>query len=304
MPVALLSKYVILTLFAASVAYVHLRGRVRHGLFRQLSDHSTFLAPVNLPLFLFSEVPAQPYHDPRQFPELAILRDNWQTIRDEGLRLLDDGYVRAASGYNDAGFNSLFRSGWKRFFLKWYEDPLPSAQAMCPKTVELLRQAPSVHAAMFTLLPPGAKLVTHRDPFAGSLRYHLGLSTPNSQDCYIVVDGERYHWRDGEDVVFDETYIHTAENKTNQTRLILFCDIERPVRTRIVRAFNHFMCSRVMKAAATQNVEGERVGVINKLFGYVYHVRLLGKRLKAWNRKVYYAVKYALFGGLFYLIFF
>jgi beta-hydroxylase len=257
-----------------------------------------------MPLYLFSKVPAKPFHDPRQFPELSILRDNWQTIRDEGMKLLDEGYVRAASGYNDAGFNSLFRSGWKRFYVKWYEDPLPSAQQLCPQTVALLQQVPSVHAAMFTLLPPGAKLVAHRDPYAGSLRYHLGLSTPNSPDCYISVDGEHYHWRDGEDVVFDETYIHVAENKTDQTRLILFCDVERPVYTPIVRAFNHFMCSHVMKAAATQNVEGERVGAINKLFGYVYHVRLWGKRLKAWNRQVYYAVKWAIFGGLIYLIFF
>jgi hypothetical protein len=30
------------------------------------------------------------------------------------------------------------------------------------------------------LLPPGGDLA-HRDPFAGSLRYHLGLSTPNSE---------------------------------------------------------------------------------------------------------------------------
>jgi beta-hydroxylase len=27
------------------------------------------------------------------------------------------------------------------------------------------------------------------------------------------VDGQRYSWRDGESVVFDETYIHYAENK-------------------------------------------------------------------------------------------
>jgi len=305
MPAALLSpKLFILAFFIASAIYVHLRGRVRHRFTRQLTDHSTFFAPINVPLYLFSKVPAKPYHDPRGFPELSLLRENWQTIRDEGMRLLDEGHVRAAASYNDVGFNSFFRSGWKRFYLKWYEEPLPSARELCPKTVELLQRVPTVHAAMFTLLPPGSKLVKHRDPYAGSLRYHLGLYTPNSEDCYIVVDGERYHWRDGEDIVFDETYIHTAENKTDQTRLILFCDVERPVHTRIVRAFNHFMCSSVMKAAATQNVPGERVGVVNKIFGYVYHIRLVGKRLKAWNRKVYYAVKYALFGGLIYLIFF
>ena len=43
---------------------------------------------------------------------------------------------------------------------------------------------------MFAVLPPGGKLGAHRDPFAGSLRYHLGLVTPNSDKCRILVDGQ------------------------------------------------------------------------------------------------------------------
>ncbi len=39
---------------------------------------------------------------------------------------------------------------------------------------------------------------------------------------------QRYSWRDGESVVFDETYIHYAENKTDQNRIIFFADVERP----------------------------------------------------------------------------
>ncbi|MGT2494830.1 aspartyl/asparaginyl beta-hydroxylase domain-containing protein [Cupriavidus basilensis] len=31
--------------------------------------------------------------------------------------------------------------------------------------------------------------------FAGSLRYHLGLATPNDDRCFIEVDGERHSWR-------------------------------------------------------------------------------------------------------------
>jgi beta-hydroxylase len=34
------------------------------------------------------------------------------------------------------------------------------------------------------------------------------------------------------------------------------------------------------------------------VFGYVYQVRLAGKRMKAWNKRVYYAVKYLLIGGI------
>jgi hypothetical protein len=80
-------------------------------------------------------------------------------------------------------------AGRKRFYLKWYDDFLPSAGSLCPKTVELLNAIPSVHGAMFAMLPPGGKLGAHRDPFAGSLRYHLGLVTPNSNKCRILVDG-------------------------------------------------------------------------------------------------------------------
>ena len=150
-----------------------------------------------------------------QLPELAQLRDNWQVMRDEALALMGEGQIRAATGHNDLGFNSFFKEGWKRFYLKWYGAPLPSAQALCPKTVALVESLPSVNAAMFALLPPGGKLNRHRDPFAGSLRYHLGLSTPNSDACRIFIDGEPYSWRDGEDVLFDETFIHSAENKTD-----------------------------------------------------------------------------------------
>jgi beta-hydroxylase len=54
----------------------------------------------------------------------------------------------------------------------------------------------------------------------------------------------------------------------------------------------------IINESATQNEEGERVGWLNRVFGYVYHVRLLGKRMKAWNKRVYYAVKYLVIGGI------
>ena len=214
LPPLLAPKYLILATFIGTGLYIHLRGRVKHKLFRQLTDHSTVMAPYNTLMYLFSTVPAKPYADVDQFPELAGLKDNWKMIRSEDLKLFDEGYIRAAAKYNDVGFNSFFRTGWKRFYLKRHDDFLPSAKTLYPKTATLLAGIPSVNAAMFALLPPGSKLVSHRDPFAGSLRYHLGLVTPNSEKCYIVVDGESYYWRDGEAVMFDETYIHYAENQT------------------------------------------------------------------------------------------
>ena len=291
-------KVVIAALFVASALYVHLRGRVRHGFARQLTDHSTFLAPINALLYLSSKVPARPYLDPADFPELAPLQANWQTIRDEALQLYSGGRITVATGYNDVGFNSFFKTGWTRFYLTWYGESLPSALAACPQTMALLQSIPSIKAAMFAVLPPGATLPRHRDPYAGSLRYHLGLRTANSPACYIDVDGERRHWRDGEVLMFDETFIHFARNDTDVQRVILFCDVERPLNNPLARAFNRLVRATMMNASASANVPGERIGGVNRLFSRVIGIRLWGKRLKARSRFWYYALKYAVLAAL------
>ncbi len=88
--------------------------------------------------------------------------------------------------------NFFFKYGWKRFYLKWYGFEHPSVLASCPKAVTILKKVQCIKAAMFAELPPKGKLNPHRDPFAGSLRYRLGLFAPNSEKCYIDVDGKRY----------------------------------------------------------------------------------------------------------------
>jgi len=303
LPNLLTPQFLVVYAFLASALYVHFRGRTRHPFYRQLTDHSTFMAPYNMLMYLFSAVPNRPFVDVGRFPELRKLTDNWQTLRQEALQLQDEGYIRAASGYTDLGFNSFFRHGWKRFYVKWYDTPLPSAKALCPKTVALIESIPSVNAAMFAVLPPGGNLGRHRDPFAGSLRYHLGLSTPNSENCRIFVDGQPYHWRDGEAVVFDETFMHWAENKTDQPRVILFCDVERPLTNRVITWINHWFEKTVIRASQTENVEGDRIGVLNRIFSVVFYLRVPGQALKRWNRTAYYMTKWTLLFALLYLLY-
>jgi len=259
-------KFIVLYVLLFSTLYVHFRGKERRSLLRQIGDHNTLIAPYNLFMYWFSAVQPKPILSVADFPELAALRDNWRTIRDEALQLMSQGQITAATAQNDLGFSSFFKTGWKRFYLKWYDAPLPSAQAHCPKSVALVEAIPGLHAAMFAVLPPGGKLNTHRDPFAGSLRYHLGLSTPNDDACRIYIDGNMYSWRDGQDIVFDETYLHSAANDTNQTRIILFCDVERPLHTPIVRGINRFISNTLIRAAATQNLPTETVGLLNRLY--------------------------------------
>ncbi|QIM71816.1 lipid A hydroxylase LpxO [Bordetella trematum] len=296
-------KWFILALFIVTAIVVHYRGRVRHRFSRQVLDHSTFTAPINVFMYAFSGVPNQPYLDLKLFPEVKVLMDRWEDIRAEAEQLFGDGHIKASDKYNDAGFNSFFKSGWKRFYLKWYDTDHPSARALCPVTTELVGRIPGMKAAMFTALPPGSRLPRHRDPYAGSLRFHMGLMTPNSPDCYISVDGQNYYWRDGEAVIFDETYIHYAENKTDQNRIILFCDLQRPMKYRWAQAVNSFFGAILLRAAASPNQEGDRTGGINRIFGAVYAVRRFGKGIKKKNKTLYYVLKWLLVIGIFALIF-
>lgn len=179
-------QFLVVWAFVGSAIAVHFRGKVRLGFWRQVSDHSTLMAPYNVLMYLFSAVPNRPILRLDSVPELTLLRDNWQVIREEALALFAQGQIKAADKYNDWGFNSFFRTGWKRFYLKWYEQALPSAVANCPKTVALLNAIPTVKGAMFANLPSGGRLVQHRDPYAGSLRYHLGMLVPKTAgDCRI-----------------------------------------------------------------------------------------------------------------------
>ena len=292
---SLAAKVSVLLLFAGSILYVHLRGKARLPVLRQFVNHSALFAPYNALMYLFSGVPSKPYLDRSKFPELDVLRDNWETIRDEAMHLFDEGYIRAAEKNNDAGFGSFFKKGWKRFYLKWYDKSLPSADLLCPNTVALLSRIPKVRGAMFALLPGNSHLNPHRDPFAGSLRYHLGLSTPNSDDCRIFVDGQVYAWRDGEDVMFDETYVHWVKNETEKTRVILFCDIERPLSNHVMTRINRWISGLLGRATAPQNVEDERVGGINRIYAWSrsFSDTFSGviKRWKRRNPSVYRALK-------------
>jgi len=282
----------LIVLFLLSALIVHLRSHVRLKLRKQLGGHAMVFAPYNLLMYAFSAVPAGAFPDRNRFTAVDALRDNWQAIRDEAAGLFDQGHIRAALKGDDASFNSFFKAGWKRFYVKWYGEPLPSAQKLCPRTVELVNRIPGVKAAMFALLPPDAKLNPHRDPFAGSLRYHLGLITPNSRDCRIIVDGKEYFWRDGEDVIFDETCVHWAENRTDTTRVILFCDLERPLRSRVMTWINHHVSNFMGAITASPNEASEPTGAINRLFAALRRRREKNHAFKQRHRTLFKTMKF------------
>ena len=60
----------------------------------------------------------------------------------------------------------------------------------------------------------------------------------------------------------------------------------------------------MLAATVTKNIEGDKVGLLNKMFAFFYQIRIVGKKIKAYNRTLYYILEYAIYVLLIYGIFF
>ncbi len=116
---------------------------------------------------------------------------------------------------------------WKVLFLKIYGKDINRNILSFPRTTALLKNR-KIKTAMFSRLEPNSHILPHRGPYKGVLRYHLGLIIPKEyNECGIRINNKDYHWQIGESLLFDDTYIHEAWNNTEESRIILFLDIER-----------------------------------------------------------------------------
>lgn len=281
-----------------SIAYVYRwRGRTRYASLTQYLRKSwPIFAPLNCVLYMNTLPWARgPVLEAASVPNLSLLRDNWEVIRDEALALRSEGAFEKAkaagsAGSYDVGFRTFFKRGWSKFYLQWYGTTHRSAQRSCPQTVALLNRIPEVKGAMFTILPPGGELTLHADPLACSLRYHLGLQTPNADACMIEVDGVRLSWRDGQDFIFDETYPHQAHNGTDENRLILMCDVARPLNP-FGRAFNA-VYRLLAGGTLVPNTEEDKRGPVSAIFATLAPVRARSLELKRTNPRRYKALKH------------
>lgn len=279
----------ILLAYIGSIVFIRTRNRESLALKRQLSDFSTFMVPFNIPAYLLSKVPTTAFLDQSHFPAVKVLEDNWEEIRAEALALYENGHIAIK---DDLPASSFYKDNrWTSFYLKVYDSDIPSARELAPKTLALIDQVPGMNLALFACLNPGKKLNSHHDPFAYTVRYSLGLSTPNSDESGLVVNGEDYHWMDGEGVLFDETYCHKAYNRSETPRIILMTDIDRPLKSKLIQKL-YFLFGRFFNSLfAIDNIDSSKSGFGNKIGKYLNHYKAALKRFKRWNKPLYVATK-------------
>lgn len=169
------------------------------------------------------------FFEPADFQWVRPLEENWLAIRSELDSLLE--HRDRLPNFQDISKDQITITQddhWKTFFLYGYGYRQDKNCALCPMTAQLVEQVPGMLTAFFSILSPGKHIPPHRGPYKGILRYHLGLLIPNpGERCRLRVDQEYRTWKQGESLLFDDTYEHEVWNDTDGLRAILFLDVMR-----------------------------------------------------------------------------
>ena len=179
-----------------------------------------------------------PYYDTNNIDWCNLLRDNWKIIYEEYYQYSLNNKLKRFSEIDPVqNYLDTTDIPWEVVLLKAYNSDTKLLKHF-PKTRELLLKTPCSYA-MFSVLKPGKILAPHHGPYKGVLRYHLCIKAPSKKNtCFIKVKDEKYIWSEGEDVMFDDTLLHSAENLSSETRVVLFLDIPRTFNNNMLNMIN------------------------------------------------------------------
>jgi aspartyl/asparaginyl beta-hydroxylase (cupin superfamily) len=174
------------------------------------------------------------FHDVEKTrPELRTIDENFEVIQAEMNAILSDRgrFPR----YHEADASQKAISGnddkdWRVFMLLVAYPTIALSNAeRCPQTVAILRKIPGITFAFFSILDPGKSIPAHEGPSFANLRYHTALKIPREKPPSIRVKDQNYTWKEGESVLFDDSWEHEVYNEADDVRVVLIVDVIRPV---------------------------------------------------------------------------
>ena len=214
--------------------------RILRALFRYLGKQSLVGDP--------------PVFDTSKFPWAIELEKNFDVIHRElqgilGMREyiplfhdLSPDQKRISTGEN-----------WRTFFLKGFGYEAEQSWKRCPETMKVLSKIPNLRSAFFSILGPNYHIPHHQGVTKGLIRCHLGLIVPDQRDqCVMRVDDQICQWEEGRCLVFDDTYDHEVWNKTDQERVVLLMDVDRPMRL-MGRLISRFLIFGITRSGYVQD---------------------------------------------------
>jgi ornithine lipid ester-linked acyl 2-hydroxylase len=169
-----------------------------------------------------------PFYSAAQFPWAVRLRDRWLEIREEFDRLWAQRLELPTPEQLEGTTAAISSSSWRLFVLRDVYGPIPEHEALCPTTARLLAEIPGLTLGMFSVFAGPMHIKAHRGYTKCVLRGHLPLRVPEPPGaCRLRVGRTVRPWREGDLMIFDDTFEHEAWQETDGTRAVLLFDFQR-----------------------------------------------------------------------------
>jgi aspartyl/asparaginyl beta-hydroxylase (cupin superfamily) len=192
------------------------------------------MALINKVFFMSTDPPV---FNPNDFEWSSLFRSDSHVILDEYKAYTLNHFVPSHCAINSHVAMCDPNHLWQTLYLRAYCIDTDLSKHF-PLTMNLINRSPCT-LAFFSILKPRAKLTSHVGPYKGVIRYHLGLIVPTDwTNCFINVAGQTLHWKEGLDLMFDDTFDHYVENNTDEMRVILFLDIKRDFGDKFINQLN------------------------------------------------------------------
>lgn len=176
----------------------------------------------------FTEKNPRYFYNVSDFIFLNPLVENFSVIKAELLNLLNsevgNQWLRTFPDY----VKSDTYKAWKVFSFIFFNMKFPAHEKLCPKTAKLIYSIPEILSCDFSYMEPNTHILPHKGYSKMVLRCHLPLIIPNEELCAIRVGNETKHWKEGELIIFDDSFDHEAWNKSDEKRVVLMFDIPNP----------------------------------------------------------------------------
>lgn len=187
--------------------------------------------------FYFPGLPQRQFYERGEFEWLAEVEAAVPVMREELRAVLADGsgfapYVEATADRPRAANPLLNSADWGAYYFWRHGEKIANHAARCPDTMAALEHAPMPMIdkrspiALWSLLKPGTHIQPHHGLLNTRLICHIPLIVPG--DCALRVGNETREWREGEALIFDDSFEHEAWNRSESTRVVLLFEIWRP----------------------------------------------------------------------------
>ncbi|MGZ4076293.1 MAG: aspartyl/asparaginyl beta-hydroxylase domain-containing protein [Bacteroidia bacterium] len=169
------------------------------------------------------------FYNTSDFSFLDPIITNFNVIKSELLHLINSDneqqWLRTFPNY----VKSEKYKAWKVFSFIFFNMRLPHNAKLCPETAKLVYSTPEILSCDYSYLNPHTHVMPHKGYSRMVLRCHLPLIVPDEKLCGLRVGNEIKHWKEGELIIFDDSYEHEAWNKTDEKIVVLMFDIPNPL---------------------------------------------------------------------------